>query len=377
MQDGEWFVMSGHGQFICENGDVYEGEFKDLKRHGFGFQRWASGQQFRGFWKNDRYVSGVYRDERGRVFRGDFKRGRVERIYGSAGDELAFTQDTNLPPVNALRSDTQPFEENPAPKGRGRQLEADPYRARAGSFKIVRRARRFVDPPPTSPGPAAYKPSTARAGAPRYTFGQKKPKCYFDAKLSESISPGPKYALRSTLRPKTSACIRERAVNPDVVWTSPGPGSHVHDVTPDGARATVGGGPKFGFPRDKSRMLPYENSKAQYISSDFTKRNTTWSSPGPARYTLPSSFQKGNRISIHGRIHALDGPVLKDSKPGPGSHNLAQARPGLRTTTHAFGGERQRKEFHNPNIVSPGPVYNVRSEVCTYPRGYAQISFTN
>lgn len=364
--------MSGHGQFKCENGDVYEGEFKDLKRHGFGFQRWATGQQFRGFWKNDHYVSGVYRDERGRVFRGDFKRGRVERIHGNAPEDMAFLQDTSLPPVNALKSDPS------SKKDRERELQVEPFRARSGTFKIVRRARRFIAPPASSPGPAAYTPRTARAhhNAPKYSLGRKKPKCYFEDRLTGSVSPGPKYSLNSTLRPHTSALIREKALDHEVVWGTPGPGSHVTDVIANGRKATVGGGPRFAFARGESRQLPYENSKARYVSSEFTKHNTAWSSPGPARYTLPSQFQKTNRISIHSRVKPLDAPVKKDSKPGPGSHNLSRRYVSTQGPKYTFGNERQRKEFHNTNIVSPGPVYNVRSEVCTYPRGYAQIAFT-
>lgn len=50
---------------MSESGDVFEGSFLHWKRHGWGVQRWASGEVFRGVWEDDAQARGVFTDTQG------------------------------------------------------------------------------------------------------------------------------------------------------------------------------------------------------------------------------------------------------------------------------------------------------------------------
>jgi hypothetical protein len=41
-------------------GDIYEGEFKEWKRHGYGTQQWLTGELYRGTWASDRQLEGIH-----------------------------------------------------------------------------------------------------------------------------------------------------------------------------------------------------------------------------------------------------------------------------------------------------------------------------
>ena len=50
--------MHGHGKYIYQNNDVYEGQFKDDKKHGDGIFTYNDGLIVEGVWENDELIEG-------------------------------------------------------------------------------------------------------------------------------------------------------------------------------------------------------------------------------------------------------------------------------------------------------------------------------
>jgi len=70
---------NGKGVYVYENGDRYEGEFKDGRRSGEGVFQYANGDSFAGSYDNDvRNGRGVYIFKNGDRYEGDFKNGERE-----------------------------------------------------------------------------------------------------------------------------------------------------------------------------------------------------------------------------------------------------------------------------------------------------------
>ena len=46
-------MRSGKGKLIRANGDIYEGEWKEDKRHGYGVLLKSDGGKYEGNWKDD------------------------------------------------------------------------------------------------------------------------------------------------------------------------------------------------------------------------------------------------------------------------------------------------------------------------------------
>ncbi|KAL7450227.1 hypothetical protein ACHAWC_002182, partial [Mediolabrus comicus] len=47
-------LKSGHGIFVCANGDFYNGDWLEGKRHGRGKLTWANGNVYEGDWLDDK-----------------------------------------------------------------------------------------------------------------------------------------------------------------------------------------------------------------------------------------------------------------------------------------------------------------------------------
>lgn len=85
---------------FVQSGDVYEGSFLRWQRHGWGLQRWSSGEVYRGTWEQDQQAKGVFTDAAGTRWKGDFKTGQVQRVEAAepvaaaaAGDHRAPEED--------------------------------------------------------------------------------------------------------------------------------------------------------------------------------------------------------------------------------------------------------------------------------------------
>lgn len=49
----------GSGRIVSARGDVFTGEFKAWRRHGFGIQHWRTGEVYEGTWDSDRQHEGA------------------------------------------------------------------------------------------------------------------------------------------------------------------------------------------------------------------------------------------------------------------------------------------------------------------------------
>ncbi len=73
------------------SGSVYEGDWKDNKRHGFGHYKWADGESYKGEYKDDhRHGTGIYFWKNGQRYEGgwadDMREGEGV-VYHSTGKE--------------------------------------------------------------------------------------------------------------------------------------------------------------------------------------------------------------------------------------------------------------------------------------------------
>lgn len=68
----------GHGMLIMDNGDIYEGEWKNGKKCGLGTLRYAEGDVYEGHWKDGKKDGhGTHRYAEGDVYEGDWKAGNM------------------------------------------------------------------------------------------------------------------------------------------------------------------------------------------------------------------------------------------------------------------------------------------------------------
>lgn len=72
---------------VSQSGDVYDGSFLRWHRHGWGVQRWSTGEVFRGSWEMDAQACGVFTDARRVRWKGDFRTGAVVRLRDDEPDQ--------------------------------------------------------------------------------------------------------------------------------------------------------------------------------------------------------------------------------------------------------------------------------------------------
>lgn len=73
--------MHGRGKFLWSDGRIYEGQYKNNKKEGFGIFNWPSGARFEGTWVNGKQhgkgkliINGVER-------KGKWENGRLIKKY--------------------------------------------------------------------------------------------------------------------------------------------------------------------------------------------------------------------------------------------------------------------------------------------------------
>ena len=69
-------VREGKGQMEYSNHDVYQGTWQNDYRTGDGVCWFADGSVFHGIWKFDKMVRGVFRKDNGELFDGEIKDGK-------------------------------------------------------------------------------------------------------------------------------------------------------------------------------------------------------------------------------------------------------------------------------------------------------------
>ena len=79
-EDGYYGERNGNGSYTYENGEIYDGEWKDGKYNGQGTYSYANGEIYDGEWKDGMWNGkGRYCFENGNVYVGDF---RDYRMHG-------------------------------------------------------------------------------------------------------------------------------------------------------------------------------------------------------------------------------------------------------------------------------------------------------
>jgi hypothetical protein len=75
--NGDWYIgkikdMKRHGikgTYYYTNGDFYIGEWNEGMKHGLGELKFNNNSSFNGKFKDDQFLTGVYKDEIGNVFK--------------------------------------------------------------------------------------------------------------------------------------------------------------------------------------------------------------------------------------------------------------------------------------------------------------------
>lgn len=84
MYEGNWTagLMDGEGKLLYDNGNSFEGEFKNNKRHGTGTFIWAAtGASYKGGWKDGvMHGKGISRNENGETKYVDFVNGSLKNV---------------------------------------------------------------------------------------------------------------------------------------------------------------------------------------------------------------------------------------------------------------------------------------------------------
>ena len=72
-------ITGSKGRMRYRNGEVYEGDFVEGKKHGYGVYRWGDGSVFEGWYIDDKKQGhGKYRTADNRMFEGEWKNGMRE-----------------------------------------------------------------------------------------------------------------------------------------------------------------------------------------------------------------------------------------------------------------------------------------------------------
>ena len=73
--------LNGHHKYVHENGEVYEGEWKDGKKNGGGVLISSEhGDRYEGEWKDGKQNGiGTYKDSSGKIISGNWKNGDIEK----------------------------------------------------------------------------------------------------------------------------------------------------------------------------------------------------------------------------------------------------------------------------------------------------------
>lgn len=133
---------NGKGVFLWDNGDKYEGEWKNYKFNGFGTYTWKDGGKYEGEWKDDKPNGKGKREwENGMFFKGYFKDGyplNVKTLYWKNGDKyegnITFIRDNNWEVLRAY-----PTLANPRPKSLGKitYVNGDIYEGGVDKFDFT------------------------------------------------------------------------------------------------------------------------------------------------------------------------------------------------------------------------------------------------
>jgi len=167
--------MEGDGFKIISNSDgIYEGNIRKYKRHGYGMQKWHSGEMFKGMWKNDVHVKGTFQDSKGRLWKGNFVDHNVRLVYepskaispkkrNYSEREIGIPVDSPYKPAEA--------------RANLNLLHIEDRLAKLTKKLAEKKAEPRLDIKnllvPETPGPTSYSPHIVGVSSPKFTMSKR------------------------------------------------------------------------------------------------------------------------------------------------------------------------------------------------------------
>lgn len=407
VEDGQEFGVdengNGKGRIVSANGDIYKGEFSNWKRHGLGTQLWASGESFEGQWGHDIQLEGVFVDNNGRRWAGNFKTRNVQlleeqnesadqgssapaqkaaRAKGSGSQTHRSRaarmrqQRPNLSVYTARRHKDKAPPSASEMRQRQKLLQTLPFSAEAGRQAlakaalledglILERSSRFGLARSDTPGPGAYNANfdSTKAVGPRFSLAKQLPGYIEHDKKLLNASPGPMYFPSMADKPRVATAmfkmkheIYEKVMAKDpTIHESPGPGTYNNSI---GRVGNEFNNPLNNLPENSSTFGSANKSRnpmGQYLGKQEIREIIGRGSPGPATYFPESNGRLGKDMpsyTMHGRpSFTLGDPENQDGTVGPGSHDPDRAQ---------FIHPRGHSQTFSKSVKIVAPTENIR-----------------
>lgn len=89
--------MEGTGIYIWNDGRMYQGQYKDDKKHGYGVYTWADGRCYEGYWfRGKQHGLGTYLVP---------KDGKVKFGFWEDGKRIEWFNESQVSAINSLQLD--------------------------------------------------------------------------------------------------------------------------------------------------------------------------------------------------------------------------------------------------------------------------------
>lgn len=186
--------MKSNGFQIISNSDgTYEGNVQKYKRHGYGIQTWDSGEIFKGMWKNDKHVNGMFQDAEGRLWKGNFSKNKVRLVYepstAISPRRRKAKELSNWIPVDSPYKSAEARADLNLMHIEAKLAKLDRKSAEKKAQSIARLNVKNL-PETQTPGPSSYSPHIVGLSSPKFTMS-KRVWAPNDIQERDSTVPGP------------------------------------------------------------------------------------------------------------------------------------------------------------------------------------------
>lgn len=185
--------MKSNGFQIISNSDgTYEGNVRKYKRHGYGIQKWNSGEIFKGTWKNDKQMNGMFQDLEGRLWKGNFSAKKIRLVYEPSAAISPRRRKKKLSTSIPVASPYKSAEARADLKLMRIEAKLAKLERKSAEKKAQSIARLNVkDLPETqTPGPTSYSPHIVGLSSPKFSMS-KRVWAPNDIQERDSTIPGP------------------------------------------------------------------------------------------------------------------------------------------------------------------------------------------